>query len=105
MALDISIEFDEKNDAWNVSPRGEIDIYTSPELKKELIERLKERRASLFMDFKDLDYIDSTGLGALISILKIIRDDDKKIYIKNVKPNIRKLFDITDLDKIFIIEG
>ncbi|HHV38153.1 MAG TPA: STAS domain-containing protein [Tepidimicrobium sp.] len=104
MSLDINIEFDENKNIWNIWPKGDIDIYTSPDLKKELIGILKERKTSLSMDFKDLDYIDSTGLGALISILKIIKEDDNNIYIKNIKPNIRKLFDITDLDKIFIIE-
>ena len=33
------------------------------------------------------------------------KENDNKIYLSNIKPNIRKLFDITELDKLFIIRG
>ncbi len=104
MSLDINIKFDEDKNIWAIFPEGEIDIYTSPKLKKELTDALKKKKTSLSIDLKKLDYIDSTGLGALINILKIVRENDDKIYMKNIKPNIRKLFDITDLDKVFVIE-
>jgi anti-sigma B factor antagonist len=41
----------------------------------------------------------------LIGILKQVKEDNKKIYLSNIKPNIRKLFDITELDKLFIIRS
>lgn len=104
MALNININFDEDNNYWLVEPVGEIDIYTSPELKEKLSQALNEKKADIVIDGKDLDYLDSTGLGTLISILKVIKENKNKIYIRNLKANIRKLFDITELDKVFIIE-
>lgn len=104
MSFNVNIEFDEGDGVWIVIPEGEIDIYTSPKLKEELINALEKKKASLSIDLKDLDYIDSTGLGTLISIFKIVKENDDSIYMKNVKSNIRKLLDITDLDKVFIIE-
>lgn len=104
MSFDIKIEFNEDNSFWNIIPKGEIDIYTAPRLKEELVKALEKKKASLSMDLKDLDYIDSTGLGTLISVFKVVKENDNKIYMKNVKPNIRKLLDITDLDKVFVIE-
>jgi anti-sigma B factor antagonist len=104
MSLNINIELDEERNIWVVVPQGEIDIYTSPQLKDKLIEMLNDKNIDILIDGKDLDYVDSTGLGALISILKKVRENGKKIYMENIKPNIRKLFDITDLDKVFVIK-
>ena len=104
MSLNISIEFNEEKNLWVVIPEGEIDIYTSPKLKDKLIKALNDKKTDILIDGGKLDYLDSTGLGALISILKKVRETENKIYIRNIKPNIRKLFDITDLDKVFVIK-
>lgn len=106
MALEIKIRFDNEKKHWFVYPEGEIDIYTSPSLKEKLVKALKEKEADILIDGEKLEYLDSTGLGTLISILKVLKEkeDAKKIYIRNLKPNIRKLFDITELDKVFVIE-
>lgn len=104
MSLNINIEFDEEKNIWVIVPEGEIDIYTSPKLKDTLTRMLKDKEADILIDSKKLDYVDSTGLGALISILKKVKEQDNMIYMENVKPNIRKLFDITNLDKVFVIK-
>lgn len=83
---------------------GEIDIYTSQSFKNELNEVIKICKGDLFIDCKDLTYIDSTGLGILVGALKEIRKDNNEIYICNLKDNIKKLFLITGLDKLFKIE-
>ncbi|MBZ2175707.1 STAS domain-containing protein [Schnuerera sp. xch1] len=104
MTLNINIDFYEEEEFWLVQPEGEVDIYTSPTLKEKLIDALDEKKANVVVDGEKLVYLDSTGLGTLISVLKKAREYDKKVYLKNIKPNIRKLFDITELDKVFIIE-
>ncbi|NLX62243.1 MAG: STAS domain-containing protein [Tissierellia bacterium] len=104
MALDIKVSYNEGNNYWLVEPMGEVDIYTSSELKEKISEAIGDKKADIVIDGKKLDYLDSTGLGTLISIFKMIKDNENKIYIKNLKPNIRKLFEITELDKVFIIE-
>lgn len=83
---------------------GEIDIYTSQSFKNELNEVIRTCEGNLFIDCKELAYIDSTGLGILVGALKEIRKDNNDIYICNLKDNIKKLFLITGLDKLFKIE-
>jgi anti-sigma B factor antagonist len=104
VSLDIEVKFNEKENAWVIIPVGEIDIYTSPKIKEILFESLEEKNSNILIDGEKLDYIDSTGLGVLISILKKVRESENHIKIINLKSNIRKLFDITGLDKVFIIE-
>ncbi|MCK9443751.1 MAG: STAS domain-containing protein [Tissierellaceae bacterium] len=105
MSLNITVNYDENENKWVFIPEGEIDIYTSSKLKKEILNNFEENKADIIIDGKKLNYIDSTGLGALISILKRLKENEYKIYLSNIKPNIRKIFDITELDKLFIIRG
>ncbi len=104
MALSVIKKYDEKMGVWVINPVGEIDIYTSPKFKELLNELIEEKKADLVIDGNDLDYIDSTGLGVLISALKKLKEEGYKITLKNIKPNINKLFDITGLNKVFVIK-
>lgn len=105
MSLEISSKFDNNQNKWIFKPKGDLDIYTSNEFKEEILKSFEENESDIIIDGENLDYIDSTGLGALISILRTVKEGEVKIYIENVKPNIRKIFDITNLDKLFIFRG
>ncbi len=105
MSLEIQVILDKDKDEWDIFPDGEIDIYTSPKFKQKVLDAFDKYNRDLLIDCKKLEYMDSTGLGAFIYILKKVKEKDHKIYIQNIKPNIKKLFDITKLDKLFIIRG
>lgn len=84
---------------------GELDIHVSVDFKEDVMKILEENDDDIFLDFTDLDYIDSTGLGALISILKVAQEKEKKVYLKEVNERIRKLFKITQLEDMFEFVG
>ncbi len=67
------------------------------------MEALDDKQSDILIDGDRLEYLDSTGLGTLISILKKAKESNNRIILKNIKPNIRKLFDITELDKVFVV--
>src|SRR6056297_1556363 len=101
MGLEIKKEV--VDDVYEVTPVGEIDIMSSEEFKKE-INKIIEEIKDIKINGEKIEYMDSTGLGVLISLLKNTKENDKKIIIKNLKPNIYKLFNITGLTKVFEIE-
>lgn len=105
MSFNTTVRYDKNEKIWIFMPEGDMDIYTSAIFKDQAIKSFEETKADLLIDGEKLDYIDSTGLGSLIGILKKVKESDFKIYLSNIKPNIRKLFDITELDKLFIIRG
>ena len=105
MSLNIDSNFDKDENKWIFKPEGDLDIYTSSQFKEEIIKRLDEQETDIIIDGEKLEYVDSTGLGALISILRNMKENENKIYIDNVKPNIRKIFHITKLDEMFIFRG
>ena len=84
---------------------GELDIYASQDFKDSVMRIYRETDDNIYLDFENLEYIDSTGLGALISILKEVREADKKVYIRSVNERIRKLFKITKLEEMFVFVG
>ncbi|MDO4594401.1 MAG: STAS domain-containing protein [Tissierellia bacterium] len=82
---------------------GDLDIYSKEEMIK-IIEDLKKYDKDLVFDLEKLEYIDSTGLGQFINVYKMVNEKERDVKIINAKPNIKKLFDITDLTKLFMME-
>lgn len=105
MSFNTDVKYSEEENKWVFKLEGDMDIYTSDIFKDQAIRSFEEKEADLLIDGEKLDYMDSTGLGALIGILKLVQESNYKIYLTNIKPNIRKLFDITELDKLFVIRG
>lgn len=101
MGLEIKKEV--VDDVYVVTPVGEIDIMSSEEFKKE-IKKIIEEKKDIRINGEKIEYMDSTGLGVLISLLKKTKENNHKITIRNLKPNIYKLFNITGLTKVFEIE-
>ncbi|MBP7174795.1 MAG: STAS domain-containing protein [Thermoclostridium sp.] len=84
--------------------QGEIDISTAPEFKSKLYEIVGDGESDIALYCDGLSYIDSTGLGILVGALKRVKNHQKGVYIFQLRENIRKLFRITGLDKVFILE-
>jgi len=83
---------------------GEVDIYTCQMLKERLYKAIDEHKKDLVLDCGQLNYIDSTGLGVFVAVLKKVKQMDKEIQIVNLKESIKKLFVITSLDTLFNIK-
>jgi len=104
MSSELSFREERLADAVKIYLSGEVDIYTSQNLKDKLYNIIDSTQMDLKIDCKELDYIDSTGLGIFVGTLKKSKQYGKNIYIVNLKDNIKKLFTITGLDKLFVIE-
>ncbi len=98
--------FQEKHseDSVVVYLSGELDIYTAGKFKEKIYAVADFIEADLIIDCKELNYIDSTGLGIFVGTLKRLKQRNRKIYLSNLKENIKKLFMITELDKVFNIK-
>lgn len=107
MAFEVKTSYNEDEKIWKSEIKGEVDIYTSSTLKDSLKKTYSDpdKKSDLKIDCTNLDYIDSTGLGILIGVLKRLKLNGNKIYFTNMKDNVRKVFVVTGLDKIFVLEG
>ncbi len=105
MALKIRNLFSEKNDRWEVKLIGDVDIDTSQDLEESLYSILDENNKDIYINAQELEYVDSTGLGMFIKIVKRLKEDGNDITFVNPRNNIIKLFSITGLDKVFNVIG
>jgi len=103
LSLSIEKKYREDKDFWDVKITGEVDIYTSDKIRDTLNEMIKEKISEIQIDCKELSYIDSSGLGVFIGILKKLKEEDKNLVVLNARSNILKLLSITGLDKVFVV--
>lgn len=105
MSININSTLDSQNKFWDVNLGGELDVSTSGKLKEYLHKLADQEMLDMKINLENLEYIDSTGLGVMIGVLKKLKVGNKEIYIINPRNNVRKIFNITGLDKIFKVEG
>lgn len=103
--MTIEINSLKQDDAYIIRLKGEADIYTVSQLKSKFheITELVDKQPIL-IDLAELEYIDSTGLGALIGLLKRAKEKGGSVKLLNPQPYIKKILSITGLDKIFNVQ-
>jgi len=88
-----------------IAVRGEIDLFTAPDLKATLIAAIDAGSTGIVVDLTETSFLDSTALGVLIGAVKRLRARDGALTLVNTDPNIAKTFEITGLDQIFTISA
>jgi anti-sigma B factor antagonist len=91
------------NDAYVIALAGEVDLYTAPEFKQQLLDVIGKGAKSVIVDFSDTTFIDSTTLGVLVGGVKRLRTNDGQLSLVCSDRNITKIFEITGLDRVFTI--
>jgi anti-sigma B factor antagonist len=83
-----------------VSPRGELDAYTTPGLRAELHRLVEEGSRTLVVDLTGVTFLDSSALGVLVGTLKRLREREGELRIVEPRPTVRRAFEVTSLDQI-----
>jgi anti-sigma B factor antagonist len=103
--VDLSIASRIEGDKTVVSVGGEIDVYTAPKLREQIVALVEEGRYHLVIDMEEVEFLDSTGLGVLVGGLKRVRAHDGSLRLVCTQERILKIFRITGLTKVFPIHG
>ena len=88
-----------------ISLAGEVDLYTAPEFKQQLLDVIGQGGKQVVVDFTNTTFIDSTTLGVLVGGVKRLRTNDGQLSLVCSDRNITKIFEITGLDKVFPIHA
>jgi len=86
---------------YSVEVVGEVDLLTAPSLKEALVEVIGLGATGVLVDLSKATFIDSTTLGVLMGAVKRLRLAGGELAISCHDPNIRKIFEITLLDRVF----
>jgi anti-sigma B factor antagonist len=103
MAETLVLETRESGEWTVVEVRGEVDLYTAPRLKTVLTEFTGRGRTRIAVEFGGVEFMDSTGLGVLISGLKRCREAGGTLALVAPTEPVRKVLSITGLDQVFSI--
>ncbi len=82
---------------------GEVDLYTAPEFKQQLIDAVAEGARHVVVDLSATTFIDSTTLGVLVGGVRRLREKDGDLSLVCSDRNINKIFEITGLNQVFTI--
>jgi anti-sigma B factor antagonist len=82
---------------------GEIDVYRAPQLRERVIQLLADGTRHVVADLREVDFVDSTGLGVLVGSLKRLRERDGSLTLVASRGRIPQLLDLTGLIRIFTL--
>lgn len=99
--MELDIQTAKSANHCEVVLHGEVDVYTAPSLKEKLVELIEDGCTNVVVDLEGVSFIDSSGLGVLVSALRRARERDGVVRVVCTRENILKIFRITGLDKVF----
>ena len=98
----MELNFDFSNQVAIVNISGSLDASNADTLKTQFTNNIKKSKKFVF-DLKEMDFVDSTGLGALVACLKYSVECESVIKIANLQKKPKMLFEITRVYRIFDI--
>jgi anti-sigma B factor antagonist len=101
--MDLGLDVTHEPDRTILTVAGEVDVATAPTLRERLVQLIADGNTRLTIDLTPVDFLDSTGLGVLVGTLKRIRQAEGELVLVIPQERIRRLFEITGLNKIFEI--
>jgi anti-sigma B factor antagonist len=99
--MDITIR--ESNDVVIMDINGEIDLYNVPDIKETIKAQMEGSKTNIIINLDKVSYIDSSGIGVLISSLSNLKKAGGSLKIINVYASVRKVFELTKLTSFFDI--
>jgi len=101
--MDLDLEARTEN-GWGVlAVKGEVDLYTSPQLCEALERLVGEGASSIAVDMTDVGFMDSSGLGVLVGVLKRVQERGGRMALVAPREPVKKLLAISGLDSAFIV--
>ena len=99
----MSFAIHREGDVCVVSVEGQLIVGNRQELKQKVLDEIERGERKFLVDFSQTGYIDSSGLGVLVSLSKKIREHGGELRLTNLNEDLKTLFELTKLDTLFQI--
>lgn len=100
---EFAISTQEQPPAWIVELDGFLDAHTAPQLEKTFQEMLDSGRYNIIVDFKNLHYISSAGLGVFMAFIEDVRQNSGDIKLAGMTPKVFNVFDLLGFPMLYEI--
>jgi anti-sigma B factor antagonist len=102
---DFKIAQCEKNGVNIVELKGFLDAHTAPELEDVFQKLLKNKKYRIIVNFRELSYISSAGLGVFMAFIEEVRKNEGDIKLSNMTPKVFNVFDLLGFPILYEIYG
>jgi anti-sigma B factor antagonist len=99
----MSFQVSQNGEVTLIEVEGQLIVGNRQELKQQVLEQLEGGDLKFVIDFANTGYIDSSGLGVLVSLSKKIREQGGELRLSSLNEDLRTLFELTKLDTLFRI--
>ncbi|WP_026568252.1 anti-sigma factor antagonist [Bacillus sp. UNC41MFS5] len=103
--MNITIDKKQRDEEIMVLVAGEIDAYTAPKLREELLSLAEAGNKSITVNLQDVSYLDSTGLGVFVGLFKQLKEKGGELKLIQLSDRIKRLFEITGLSNVMNISS
>jgi len=97
----LKTSIDHRGNAAVIHVSGEVDMSTSPDLRKVLQTEVGDKAAKIIVDLSGVTYIDSSGLATLVECLQGVRKYKGELFLVGLKKTVKDVFEIARLDEVF----
>jgi anti-sigma B factor antagonist len=104
-SADFGVETIDAGGSVVIAVHGQADLHTAPELRSAITAAIDRGASGLVIDLSEATFIDSMTLGVLLGAVKRLRPSGGKVTVVCVDPHIRRIFEITLLDRVFSLHA
>lgn len=97
----MSFSLERSDDVLIVTVDGQLVVTNRQEFKQAILDAVEQGMKLVVVDFTDSGYIDSSGLGALVSLSRRLREAGGDLRLVGLNEDLRTLFELTRLDALF----
>jgi anti-sigma B factor antagonist len=97
--MDVVVGIEERDGVTIVRASGDLDVATAPRLREQVIRHITAGQVQVVLDLEAVDFVDSTGLGVIVGLLKRTRSLGGDLRLVSTRPALRRILELTALDR------
>ena len=97
----MELKIRKSKEIYIIDVTGEMDLYNSYKLKDLIVKMIEKKVTSMIINLEEVNYIDSSGIGALIYICSSLKKAGAKLFITNIHGSVKKVVELTKLGGFF----
>lgn len=101
--MSIEIKIIEKDGNYKIQVSGQVDLYTSPDLRKAILDTVDKSNSQIMVNLSQVEYMDSSGVATLVEGLRSAMKQKKSFKILSPSAPVRKVLNLSRLETVFSI--
>ena len=99
----MQVQVRQQGDAAIISVSGEVDLYTSPEVRKAITQQSGKKVPLIVVNLAEVEYMDSSGVATLVEGMQLTGKYKGGFRLVGLQPSVREVFELARLDRVFSI--